>query len=206
MKNIAKIIELEVSDKIIKDFGIDPKDIRVLKHGSKFVKCILVDVSEEVYKEYMKPIWKEQKRIQRAYKNLEKLQDEERIKTATEKNVNYVQAGSLETGFIKTKEYGLPLSLDTAEEEYDFEVASIQNIEDIVTYKLLEEAFLEVISEFSERDKKVLKLLFLYEMKEREVAEVVGISQKTVNNIKNKHLPKIQEKLRPWKNNYSKTN
>ena len=42
-------------------------------------------------------------------------------------------------------------------------------------------------------------------MKEREVAEVVGISQKTVNNIKNKHLPKIQEKLKPWKNNYSKT-
>ena len=57
----------------------------------------------------------------------------------------------------------------------------------------------------SERDKSVLKLTFLYEMKEREVAEVVGISQKTVNNIKNKHLPKIQEKLKPWKNNYSKT-
>lgn len=116
-----------------------------------------------------------------------------------EKNGNYVQAGSLETGFVETKEYGLPLSLDVAEEEYDFEVTSVKNTEEIVTYKLLEEAFLEVISEFSERDKKVLKLLFLYEMKEREVAEVVGISQKTVNNIKNKHLPKIQEKLRPWK-------
>ena len=158
-----------------------------------------IEVSEEVYKEYMKPIWREKKRIQRAYKNLEELQDKERIKTATEKNGNYVQAGSLETGFVETKEYGLPLSLDVAEEEYDFEVTSVKNTEDIVTYKLLEEAFLEVISEFSERDKKVLKLLFLYEMKEREVAEVVGISKKTVNNIKNKHLPKIQEKLRPWK-------
>ena len=158
-----------------------------------------IEVSEEVYKEYMKPIWREKKRIQRAYKNLEELQDKDRIKTAAEKNGNYVQAGSLETGFVETKEYGLPLSLDVAEEEYDFEVTSVKNTEDIVTYKLLEEAFLEVISEFSERDKKVLKLLFLYEMKEREVAEVVGISQKTVNNIKNKHLPKIQEKLRPWK-------
>ncbi|WP_148465551.1 sigma-70 family RNA polymerase sigma factor [Peptoniphilus harei] len=158
-----------------------------------------IEVSEEVYKEYMKPIWREKKRIQRAYKNLEELQDKDRIKTATEKNGNYVQAGSLETGFVETKEYGLPLSLDVAEEKYDFEVTSVKNTEDIVTYKLLEEAFLEVISEFSERDKKVLKLLFLYEMKEREVAEVVGISQKTVNNIKNKHLPKIQEKLRPWK-------
>ena len=157
-----------------------------------------IEVSEEVYKEYMKPIWREKKRIQRAYKNLEGLQDKERIKTAAEKNGNYVQAGSLETGFVETKEYGLPLSLDAAK-EYDFEVTSVKNTEDIVAYKLLEEAFLEVISEFSERDKSVLKLLFLYEMKEREVAEVVGISQKTVNNIKNKHLPKIQEKLRPWK-------
>ncbi|MFQ7349020.1 MAG: sigma-70 family RNA polymerase sigma factor [Anaerococcus vaginalis] len=158
-----------------------------------------IEVSEEVYKEYMKPIWREKKRIQRAYKNLEELQDKDRIKTVAEKNGNYVQSGSLETGFVETKEYGLPLSLDVAKEEYDFEVTSVKNTEDIVTYKLLEEAFLEVISEFSERDKKVLKLLFLYEMKEREVAEVVGISQKTVNNIKNKHLPKIQEKLRPWK-------
>lgn len=147
----------------------------------------------------MKPIWREKKRIQRTYKNLEELQDKDRIKTVAEKNGNYVQAGSLETGFTKTKEYGLPLSLDVAEEEYDFEVTSIQNTEDIVIYKLLEEAFLEVISEFSERDIKVLKLLFPYEIKEREVAEVVGISQKTVNNIKNKNLPKIQEKLRPWK-------
>lgn len=164
-----------------------------------------IEVSEEVYKEYMKPVWKEKKRIQRAYKNLEELQGAERIKTAAEKNGNYVQAGSLETGFTKTKVYGLPLSLDVAEEKYDFEVNSVQNTEDMVVYKLLEEAFLEVISEFSGRDKKVLRLLFLYEMKEREVAEVVGISQKTVNNIKNKHLSKIQEKLRPWKNNYSKT-
>ena len=145
-----------------------------------------IEVSEEVYKEYMKPIWREE------------LQYKDRIKTVAEKNGNYVQSGSLETGFVETKEYGLPLSLDAAK-EYDFEVTSVKNTEDIVTYKLLEEAFLEVISEFSERDKKVLKLLFLYEMKEREVAEVVGISQKTVNNIKNKHLPKIQEKLRPWK-------
>lgn len=158
-----------------------------------------IEVSEEVYKEYMKPIWREKKRIQRAYKNLEELQDKDRIKTVAEKNGNYVQAGSLETGFVETKEYGLPLSLDVAEEEYDFEVTSVKNTEAIVTYKLLEEAFLEVISEFSERDKSVLKLIFLYEMKEREVAEVVGISQKTVNNIKNKHLPNIQEKLRPWK-------
>ena len=64
-----------------------------------------IEVSEKVYKEYMKPIWREKKRIQRAYKNLEEIQDKDRIKTVAEKNGNYVQAGSLETGFVETKEY-----------------------------------------------------------------------------------------------------
>lgn len=99
-----------------------------------------IEVSEEVYKAYMQPIWKEEKRIQRAYKNLEEQQNKNRIKTAAEKNRNFIQAGSFETGFVETKEYGLPLSLDVAEDEYGFEVASVQNIEDIVTYKLLEES------------------------------------------------------------------
>ena len=103
-----------------------------------------IEVSEEVYKEYMKPIWREKKRIQRAYKYLQELQDKDRIKTMAEKNGNYVQAGSLETGFVDTKEYGLPLSLDVAEEEYDFEVTSVKNTEDTVAYKLLRMLLLEV--------------------------------------------------------------
>ena len=158
-----------------------------------------IEVSEEVYKEYIRPIWKEKKRIQRAYKNLEELNKKDRVKTSREKNGEYVQAGTFETGFVETKEYGLPLSLEVAEEEYDFEIMSSQNIEEVVTYKLLEEAFLEVISEFSRRDQQILKLLFLYEMKERDVAKTVGVSQKTVNNVKNRHLPAIQEKMSPWR-------
>lgn len=40
MTNKAKIVELEVTDDIIRDFGIDPKEVKILKHGSRFVKCI----------------------------------------------------------------------------------------------------------------------------------------------------------------------
>lgn len=34
-----------------------------------------VPVSEEVYKAYMQPVWREQKRIQRAYKDLNDMDD-----------------------------------------------------------------------------------------------------------------------------------
>lgn len=51
------------------------------------------------------------KRIQRAYKNLEELQDKDRIKTVAEKNGNYVQSGSLETGFVETKNTVFPYPL-----------------------------------------------------------------------------------------------
>lgn len=158
-----------------------------------------IEVSEEVYKEYMRPIWKEKKRIQRAYQNLEEVRSEEGIKSSIEKNGEYVQVGSFESGFMDGKEYGLPLSLEVAEEEYNFEAISSHNVEDIITYRLLEEAFLDVINKFPNRDKEILKLLILYQMKEREVAEVIGVSQKTVNNIKNRYLPIIQRKMKPWK-------
>lgn len=44
--------------------------IRTLKINGKEI-----EVSEEVYKEYMQSIWKEEKRTQRAYKNLEEQQN-----------------------------------------------------------------------------------------------------------------------------------
>lgn len=37
-------------------------------------------------------------------------------------------------------------------------------------------------------------------MTERDVANELGVSQKTVNNVKRKYLPIIQEELKPWRN------
>ncbi|WP_100065015.1 sigma-70 family RNA polymerase sigma factor [Miniphocaeibacter massiliensis] len=158
-----------------------------------------VEVSEEVYKAYMQPVWKEKKRIQRAYKNLEELGEKETIKLSKSKNNEYVQVASIEDGFTNNKPLGLPLSLERAEEEAGFEIVSKINIEEVAMFNLLKEALYEVLSEFQERDQKIMELLLIYEMKEREVAKEVRCSQKTVNNVKNKLLPIIQEKMEDWR-------
>lgn len=48
-----------------------------------------VEVSEEVYKEYMRPIWREEKRVQRLYKNF------------NDTNEVYLKSRSLKEGFIE---------------------------------------------------------------------------------------------------------
>ena len=158
-----------------------------------------VEVSEEVYKAYMQPVWKEKKRILRAYKNLEELEEKETIKSSKAKNNEYVEVASLEDGFTNNKPLGLPLSLEKAEEDAGFEIVSNINIEELATFNLLKEALYEVLSEFKVRDQKIMELLLIHEMKEREIAKEVGCVQKTVNNVKNKLLPIIQAKIEDWR-------
>ena len=101
---------------------------------------------------------------------------------------------------MPTKEYGLPLSLETAFESSGFEIKSSDDIESIVTSKLIFDAFLDLIKNFPEKHQEIIKLVYIYEMTERDVANELGVSQKTVNNVKRKYLPIIQEELRPWRN------
>lgn len=163
-----------------------------------------VEVSEEVYKAYMQPIWREEKRTQRAYKSLEEQEKDECIRTQRDKLGQYSQTGSFESGFNCGKQIGLPLSLERANEESGFEPISEFDVEGMARFTLLKESLLMVLSEFSNRDKEIMELHLIYEMTEREIANVVNVSQKTVNNVKKKLLPIIQEKMRPWKDSYSR--
>lgn len=58
-------IPMEVTSETIKDFGINPADVVWSRIGNKPKKVIMVPVSEEQYKEYMRPLWREDKRQQR---------------------------------------------------------------------------------------------------------------------------------------------
>lgn len=67
MKNDKKkyYIPMEVTDETIKDFDIDPKDVRIHRIGNRTVRVIYVPATKEQYLEYMRPIWREQKRLKR---------------------------------------------------------------------------------------------------------------------------------------------
>lgn len=58
-------IPMEVTVETIKDFGINPADVVWTRIGNKPKRVIMVPVTEEQYYEYMRPLWREDKRQQR---------------------------------------------------------------------------------------------------------------------------------------------
>ena len=58
-------IPMEVTPETIKDFGINPADVVWTRIGNRKARVIMIPVSEEQYYEYMRPLWREDKRQQR---------------------------------------------------------------------------------------------------------------------------------------------
>ena len=58
-------IPMEVTAETIKDFGINPADVVWTRIGNKPKKVVMIPVTEEQYYEYMRPLWREDKRQQR---------------------------------------------------------------------------------------------------------------------------------------------
>lgn len=58
-------IPMEVTAETIKDFGINPADVVCTRIGNKPKRVVMIPVTEEQYYEYMRPLWREDKRQQR---------------------------------------------------------------------------------------------------------------------------------------------
>lgn len=71
-------IPMEVTTETIKEFGIKPEDVQWTKIGNKPVKVIMVPSTKEQYYEYMRPLWREDKRQHRQepMASLDKLYEE----------------------------------------------------------------------------------------------------------------------------------
>ena len=79
-------IPMQVTPKIIEEFGIDAKEVQWTKIGNKPVKVIMVPSTKEQYYEYMRPLWREDKRQQRQepMTSLDKLYEETEYEIADE--------------------------------------------------------------------------------------------------------------------------
>lgn len=64
-ENKQYYIPMEVTAETIKDFGINLADVGWSKIGNKSKKVVMIPVTEEQYYEYMRPLWREDKRQQR---------------------------------------------------------------------------------------------------------------------------------------------
>ena len=58
-------IPMEVTAETIKDFCINPADVVWTRIGNKPKRVVMIPVTEEQYYEYMRPLWREDKRQQR---------------------------------------------------------------------------------------------------------------------------------------------
>ncbi len=77
-------IPMEVTAETIKDFGINPADVVWTKIGNRKARVIMIPVTEEQYYEYMRPLWREDKRQQRQEPavSLDKLYEETEYEVA----------------------------------------------------------------------------------------------------------------------------
>lgn len=64
-------IPMQVTPKIIEEFGINAEEVQWTKIGNKSVRAIMVPATEEQYYAYMRPLWREDKQNQRASKQEE---------------------------------------------------------------------------------------------------------------------------------------
>ena len=64
-ENKQHYIPMEVTAETIKDFGINPADVVWTRIGNKPKRVVMIPVTEEQYYEYMRPLWREDKRQQR---------------------------------------------------------------------------------------------------------------------------------------------
>lgn len=83
-ENKQHYIPMEVTPETIKDFGIDPADVVWAKIGNRRKRVIMIPATEEQYKEYMRPLWREDKRQQRQepVASLDKLYEETEYEAA----------------------------------------------------------------------------------------------------------------------------
>ncbi|MDD3796122.1 MAG: sigma-70 family RNA polymerase sigma factor [Lachnospiraceae bacterium] len=77
-------IPMEVTPETIKDFGINPADVVWTRIGNKPKRVVMIPVSEEQYYEYMRPLWREDKRQQRqeSLASLDKMYEETEYEAA----------------------------------------------------------------------------------------------------------------------------
>lgn len=58
-------IPMEVTSETIRDFNLNPDEVLWSKIGNRNVRVIMIPVTREQYYEYMRPLWREDKKLQR---------------------------------------------------------------------------------------------------------------------------------------------
>jgi len=136
-----------------------------------------VAVSEEVYREYMRPVWAERKRRERVSRC---------------RNSNGVRCIK-DCKLCDRQRTGRPLSLDWFVED-GLEIADPIDIEDALAEAELRQALRRALASLPEDERRIIRIAFQGKT-EREAAEDVGLAKSTFTRKRDKIVGKLKEIL-----------
>lgn len=163
------LIPMEVTRETIKDYSIKKEDVVPAKIGNKIVSAIMVPATKEQYEAYMRPIWAEMKR-------------EERARRCMISNGNgKLKRCEKDCKSCEKMKDGAPLSLDSfyEETELEFEELSANQLDIIITDFFLDD-LIEMLHQQNPDFAVIFKMLY-DEKTQREIAKLIDKPQTTVN-------------------------
>ena len=143
-----------------------------------------IEVTEEVYRAYKRPLWNEHKREERQKRCIVS-NDSGGTKRCTD---NCSKCDNQRTGSV--------LSLDKFIDD-GFEVADEVDVDGLIEDKLRLEELCAALDELNPDNRRILEL-FCIGKSEREIANNIGLSQKAVNKRKTKIFAQLRERLKNW--------
>lgn len=144
-----------------------------------------IPVTEDVYRAYKQPVWAERKRQERDKRCL--------ISNGEGKTKRCMKDCSQ----CDKQRGGSTLSLDKFTEN-GYEVPGAIDVAELVAEKLLFEELTAALNELDPQNKRIAELCG-EGMSERQIADKVGLSQKTVNNRKAKIFAQLHQRLKNYR-------
>lgn len=98
--------------------------------------------------------------------------------------------------FKKMAEKGeMLISLEQSMEDTNFEIESEINVEEQAEKHLMLEALADEIEKLPKEDRKLMKLVFRTDLPQRQLAEILDLSQGAINGRIKKNIKILKEKL-----------
>jgi len=144
-----------------------------------------IPVTEESYRAYKRPAWEERKRKER----------EKRCVISNGKGGMKRCTGDCSK--CDKQRIGSVLSLDSLTEESGFEPSDTIDISELVADKLLFKELYKALEELDPDSRSIMKL-YAVGKSEREIADAIGLSQKSINKRKTKLFVLLQKRLKDF--------
>ena len=178
-------IPMEVTAETIRDFGIDPKDVKTVKMRGRKFKCIFVPATKEQYLAYMQPLEAEWKQ--------DECEGRCQVKGKSGKLVRCPESNKCENckyGKTVVKEINKPASMKyLAEKNFD---PSFDDFEDGVLYDVILKSLIQRLTSINPAYGDIFQMMY-DQRTQKAMEEELGIPQRTLSD----YIKKIRSILKP---------